>query len=54
MIVQRIIQDHGGRMDVHSEPGVGTTFTLFLPLEERRVRLLKPHNRSKSSHEDSL
>lgn len=42
MIVQRIIQDHGGRIDVHSEPGVGTTFTLFLPLNERRVHLLKP------------
>ena len=47
MIVQRIIQDHGGRMDVHSEPGVGTTFTVFLPLDERRVRLLKPHGRCK-------
>lgn len=53
MIVQRIIQDHGGRMDVHSEPGVGTTFTVFLPLDERRVRLLKPHGRSKTDPEDS-
>jgi signal transduction histidine kinase len=54
MIVQRIIQDHGGRMDVHSEPGVGTTFTMFLPLDERRVHLLKPHNnRSKSPPEES-
>lgn len=46
MIVQRIIQDHGGRIDVHSKPGVGTTFTVFLPFDERRVRLLKPHKRS--------
>jgi two-component system, sporulation sensor kinase E len=45
MIVQRIVQDHGGRIDVHSEPGVGTTFTVFLPLDERRVRLLRPHSR---------
>jgi signal transduction histidine kinase len=45
MIVQRIVQDHRGRIDVHSEPGVGTTFTVFLPLDERRVRLLKPHGR---------
>ena len=53
MIVQRIIQDHGGRMDVHSEPGVGTTFTVFLPLDERRVRLLKPHGRPKTDLEES-
>lgn len=53
MIVQRIIQDHGGRMDVHSEPGVGTTFTMFLPLDERRVHLLKAHARSKSSSEEN-
>jgi PAS domain S-box-containing protein len=52
MIVQRIIQDHGGRIDVHSEPGVGTTFTVFLPLDERRVRLLKPHSRAKSEPEE--
>jgi len=45
MIVQRIIQDHGGRIDVHSQPGVGTTFTVFLPLDERRVRLLKAPTR---------
>ncbi|MBN1670603.1 MAG: PAS domain-containing protein [Kiritimatiellae bacterium] len=43
MIVQRIVQDHGGQIDVHSEPNVGTTFTLFLPRFERRIRLLKAH-----------
>jgi two-component system, sporulation sensor kinase E len=46
MIVQRIVQDHGGRIDVYSEPGAGTTFTVWLPLGERRVRLLKPHSRT--------
>jgi two-component system, sporulation sensor kinase E len=53
MIVQRIIQDHGGSIDIHSEPQMGTTFTVFLPLDERRVRLLKPHGRPKPELEDS-
>ena len=41
MIVQRIVRDHGGQMEIHSEPHAGTTFTLFLPREEQRIRLLK-------------
>jgi signal transduction histidine kinase len=41
MIVQRIVRDHGGELEVHTEPGAGTTFTLFLPRDERRIRLLK-------------
>jgi PAS domain S-box-containing protein len=53
MIVQRIIQDHGGRIDINSEPQAGTTFTVFLPLDERRVRLLKPHGRTKPELEDA-
>ena len=40
MIVQRIIRDHGGELEVHSEPRVGTTFTIFLPRDARRIRLL--------------
>jgi len=27
-----IVQRHGGAIDVHSEPGLGTTFEIFLPL----------------------
>ncbi|HMO50573.1 MAG TPA: ATP-binding protein [Kiritimatiellia bacterium] len=41
MIVQRIVRDHGGELEVHSEPKTGTTFTIYLPREEARVRLLK-------------
>lgn len=40
MIVQRIVRDHGGELEVHSEPRVGTTFTIFLPRDARRIRLL--------------
>jgi signal transduction histidine kinase len=31
-ISQKIIEEHGGRLDVQSEPGVGTKFTVTLPV----------------------
>ena len=47
MIVQRIVRDHGGELEIHSEPQAGTTFTIYLPREEARIRLLKaPKNES--------
>ncbi|HOI96469.1 MAG TPA: response regulator [Syntrophobacter fumaroxidans] len=30
-----IIKNHGGFMEVHSEPGIGTTFRLFLPASSK-------------------
>ena len=33
-ICERIIKSHGGRIDVVSEPGQGTTFTIHLPLNQ--------------------
>lgn len=41
MVVQRILQDHNGTIEFHSEPGIGTTVTLVLPLGKPQVRLLK-------------
>jgi signal transduction histidine kinase len=30
-LVHRIVQEHGGEIDVQSLPGTGTTFTLTIP-----------------------
>ncbi len=40
MIVQRIIRDHGGRIQLESNVGQGTTFRIWLPVEERAPRML--------------
>lgn len=31
---RRIIEEHGGRIEVHSEPGRGTEFTLIFPIDQ--------------------
>jgi PAS domain S-box-containing protein len=41
MIVQRIVRGHGGRIDLQSKVGRGTTFRIWLPLQERKPRLLE-------------
>jgi len=40
MIVQRIVQDHGGHIELMSKPDEGTRITIYLPFVERRMRLL--------------
>ena len=41
MIVQRIVRAHYGRIDLESQVGRGTTFRIWLPLHERKPRLLE-------------
>jgi PAS domain S-box-containing protein len=40
MIVQRIMRDHGGEIEINSEPGRGTRLTLRFPREDARLNLL--------------
>lgn len=40
MIVQRIVRAHGGKIDIESHVGRGTTFRIWLPLHEREPLLL--------------
>jgi signal transduction histidine kinase len=37
-ISYRIVQNHGGRIEVQSHPGQGTVFTVFLPMQDRGVQ----------------
>ena len=49
MIVQRIIREHGGQIEVESRPGEGTTIILYLPNTAQR-RLLRAHPGTHEPH----
>jgi len=44
MIVQRIVRAHNGRIELDSQVERGTTFRIWLPLHERKPRLLENKN----------
>jgi len=50
MIVQRIVREHGGTIEIESDKGRGTTFRIKLPIHEKRTRLLESGKR----HEKTL
>ncbi len=41
MIVQRIVRQHGGHIELESRVGLGTTFRIWLPRRERQQKLLR-------------
>jgi PAS domain S-box-containing protein len=40
LIVRRIVQEHGGEIDLVSDEGKGLVFTIRLPIQDRRARML--------------
>ncbi len=54
MIVQRIVRAHSGRIELESNVGRGTTFRIWLPLHERKPRLLEQKTATESSSPSHL
>jgi len=50
MIVQRIVRAHNGRIELESNVGRGTTFRVWLPLYERKPRLLENKTGNESAN----
>ncbi len=47
MIVQRIVREHGGELELETAEGVGTTLRIRLLIHPRRVKLLAPAQEEK-------
>jgi two-component system, NtrC family, sensor kinase len=41
-VCQRIVREHGGRIEVQSTPGVGTTFSVILPVQADDAQPVRP------------
>jgi len=41
LIVRRIMREHGGEIELESQPDAGTTVTCYFPRFDRRMRLLQ-------------
>jgi len=52
-IVSRIVEEHGGQMEIASHPGAGTSVTLMLPMDGVPVRLLTDHSEDGASQNNS-
>jgi signal transduction histidine kinase len=51
MIVQRIVREHGGRIQLESRVNQGTTFRIWLPQFERGPRLLGMQNETQMTNQ---
>ncbi len=51
MIVQRIVRQHGGHIELESRVGQGTRFRVRLPLQERQPKLLAATKNENQIHE---